>query len=83
MFKIDKGVEIPAVYVGGRGRRAKYPFAEMAVGDSFFVPVDVERRPMLLKSLISCGFNALGAGKVSVRSVVEDGKCGLRAWRIK
>lgn len=38
MYKIEKGIEIPECKHGG-GKNRKYPFDEMDVGDSFFVPV--------------------------------------------
>jgi hypothetical protein len=34
---IDKGVPIPGAHRAG-GRQPKYPWREMEVGDSFFVP---------------------------------------------
>lgn len=32
-YEIDKGIPLPSIE-----RRSKYPFAQMKVGDSFFVP---------------------------------------------
>jgi hypothetical protein len=36
-IKIEKNVAIPKINVGG-GNQRKYPWYEMEVGDSFFVP---------------------------------------------
>jgi len=36
-FQVEKNVPVPEVYRGG-GRTAKYPYAAMSAGDSFFVP---------------------------------------------
>jgi len=66
---ITKGLPAP------RGRRAKYPFRDMEIGDSFFSPKSSvigihgcarRHRPM----------------RFTCRSVVEDGVAGIRVWRI-
>lgn len=68
-IEITKGLPTP------RGRRAKYPFREMEVGDSFFAPGSSvigihgcarRHRPM----------------KFTCRSLVENGVAGIRVWRI-
>lgn len=41
MFKIESDVPMPAV-MGAGGRLAKYPFGNMAVGESFLIPPDDE-----------------------------------------
>lgn len=68
MFEIEKGVAIPR----GRGM---YPFRNMEVGDSFFVPGATAKN----LSTCACQFSARhGHGwKFSVRTV--DG--GVRVWR--
>ena len=39
MYKIEADIPIPvAVKKGGAGRKPKYPFAELQVGESFLVP---------------------------------------------
>ena len=67
---ITKGLPAP------RGRRAKYPFRDMEIGDSFFAPGSSvigihgcarRHRPM----------------RFTCRSVVEDGVSGIRVWRIE
>lgn len=74
MITIDKGISIPNT----KGRKMKYPFAEMQVGDSFQYPEGRTKH------------SVLGAAKgwakrhkykrdFSVRTV--DGK--FRLWRIK
>ena len=65
-FKIEKNIPAP-------GRRAKYPFAEMEVGDSFEAPESAKLRTA-----------AYNAGKKSGRKFTcrtHDG--ALRVWRIK
>ena len=62
---IEKGVALPT-----RALNGKYPFAEMEVGDSFFVP---KKRTIQTKSAATqLGF------KFKVRHV--DGGC--RVWRV-
>lgn len=69
LIEITKGVPAP------RGRRAKYPFRDMDIGDSFFAPGSSvigihgcarRHRPM----------------RFTCRSVVENGVAGIRVWRI-
>lgn len=70
VIEITKGVPTP------RGRRSKYPFRDMEIGDSFFAPGSSvigihgcarRHRPM----------------RFTCRSVVEDGVAGIRVWRIE
>ncbi|NIO09673.1 MAG: hypothetical protein GTO40_17385 [Deltaproteobacteria bacterium] len=36
-YSVEQGIEIPELKIGGR--RPKYPFPNMKVGDSFTVPI--------------------------------------------
>ncbi|MEI2419605.1 hypothetical protein V6O07_04980 [Arthrospira platensis SPKY2] len=76
MFTIEKNV--PLVAVGNR-RTSKYPYAQLDVGDSFFVPGTTT------KSLGSAAANA--AKKLGVvfatRTVTENGVTGVRIWRVE
>lgn len=70
---IEKNVPMPK---NGVGRPAKYPFDDLAVGDSFFVPVPAVR---FSGQLYSAGKRY---GKTfASRSVVEKGVEGTRVWR--
>lgn len=65
-FKIDKNIPVPAA---NSGRKRVYPWTDMEVGDSFFVP-DKTREQV----------NAVSPhGKYTKRN--ENG--GVRVWRIK
>jgi len=66
-IKIEKGVPVP---LGGRGR-AKYPWRQMKVGDSFFAPATRRINPRMAEQ--STGF------KFATR--VEGD--GVRIWRVK
>ena len=71
-FKIEKNVPLPR-------SRSKYPWTEMEVGDSFFVPGrDGD-------AVIGCfGKQAKDWGwKFSARTRHEQGIFGVRVWRIK
>ena len=76
MFKIEKGIEIPEKK---SGRKRKYPFVEMQVGESFFVPIVEGKSLQELQAMVgACANAAIGKGKVTVRI---DGD-GVRCWRI-
>lgn len=79
MFKIEKGVSIPPKGVGIR-KAEKYPFRDMEVGDSFFVP---GAKTLRIASACAGATKFLGNGhKFSVRKVEEKGIAGVRCWRI-
>lgn len=67
-FKVEKGLRIPAA-------RARYPFAEMAVGDSFLVP---QTRAHWARSAAQ-HWGAEHGVKFTTRSV----NGGVRIWRVK
>lgn len=78
MFAIEKNIPAPSIDL-----RRKYPFREMEVGDSFFVPFD-HREPNHLRSSIytSARDQLGGTGQVSIRADKSDGVLGFRIWRI-
>jgi hypothetical protein len=73
-FQIEDNIPTPRSW-------AKYPFQEMGVGQSFFVPWDPKLAPSVNKlqsKLSSSARIVLGRGKVTTR--IMDG--GVRVWRI-
>ena len=74
MFEIEKNVP-RAGYTGGMGAPAKYPWLEMNVGESFFVPnVTVYKM-----SPSAAGFSRRHPGfKFTCRGV----EGGVRVWRV-
>lgn len=66
-IKIDKNVPIPSAQRKG----SKYPWAQMQVGDSFFVPGKAKGLYQAAKA------NNI---KITVRTVKEKGKEGVRVW---
>ena len=72
-IKIDKNVPLPKL----RSPLNKYPWADMQVGDSFFIPQD----PATVRaSLYSC--TKWARIKIATRRVTENGVEGIRVWRI-
>lgn len=90
MFKIEKGIEIPPA--GALGRSQKYPFADMDVGDSFFVANDSGKSTADTTARLNNAKNSatkrLVDRKFAVRpaqSVDDNGEVveGARVWRIE
>lgn len=83
-IKIDKGVPLPE---RARGPRAKYPFEDMAPGDSFLVERGRAEGEMSLRNRI---YSIVGKRKsrsgeaYTVRQVRgQDGRLvGFRVWRV-
>jgi hypothetical protein len=73
MFKIEDGYEIPAERQP-RKRRAKYPWNELNVGQSFFVD------GAKLRSMSSTASHA--GRRLSRKFVVRNAEHGVRVWRL-
>ena len=76
-FEIEKEIPIPPL----RREDRKYPFADMDVGDSFFIRFSVEARKKNQSKIGAAigGYSRRNSGKkFSARCV--DG--GIRVWRI-
>jgi hypothetical protein len=72
-YKIDRGVAMPE----SRGRRRKYPLAEMQVGDSF----TVNRNEVDALRTAASWFGRRNGRKYSIRCV-DPIKGEYRCWRI-
>ena len=81
MFEIEKG--IPIHNNGRHGPPGMYPFEEMEVGDSFFVPAgEIELRQMLKRVRVACCRGKLISGhKFCSHSVPAEN--GIRVWRVE
>jgi hypothetical protein len=73
MFEIESNLPIPKRTGRGGRRGSKYPFANMAIGESFFAPV----KPSALRSAVAVYVKAHPGIKFAVRT--EEG--GARVWR--
>jgi hypothetical protein len=65
-IKVDKGVPLPSL-------RGNYPYATMAIGDSFLMPG---------KSLqVACNSNYRASKKLGKKFIARNGEDGVRIWR--
>lgn len=83
-FKVEKNVMIPAF--GHRSSRSKYPFAEMEVKDSFFIPAETQKEQARVRANIygakkQYQLKTKSNFKVVSRVVHESRGPGLRVWR--
>ena len=76
MFEIETSVPVPE-----KGSRKKYPFSEMAVGDSFLVPCDGDTRVRTQATTCSAvkDFRNSQENGWAGRTSMVDG--GVRVWR--
>lgn len=72
-FTIEKDVPMPKV---DNKRRGRYPFEEMEIGDSFFVPEAVASANSLGSSV-----HYFCKGKKSYKFSVRREQGGCRVWR--
>ena len=78
---IDDGIPLPERPCNG-GRKAKYPFDQMTVGQSFFVPADAARKGSVQGAAHTANKRFAGSRVFSTRSVTENGAAGVRVWRV-
>ena len=78
MIKIDKDVPMPDVR-GGLGRKIKYPWPDMEVGDSFLVGDAAKSKKGLYHSIIFSPSKRYAPKRFSQRATPE----GLRVWRVE
>lgn len=76
-YQPESGVPIPQLKYGANG--GKYPWSELLVGDSFFVPHATIHRMSTLCSHRCERYEV----KYTCRTVVESGVKGVRVWRTK
>lgn len=74
-FKIEKDVPMPKVY---NGRTCRYPFAEMRIGDSFFVAESVAT-----SNSVGSSVHYFRKKNKSVKFAVRREQGGCRVWRTK
>ena len=70
VITVDKGIPVPRSLRG----RSKYPFRQMEIGDSCFIP---------RKNGQQITINHLKPLRFTTRHVVENGIDGVRVWRIE
>jgi len=82
MYDIETNVEMGDL-AHKRGRKPKYPFADLEVGQGFFVPLGKRKAESVQTTLCSRGTKVLGSGCVQTRSTTHNGVPGIRVKRIK
>ncbi len=82
MIEIDKGVELPP-RARGKGAGVKYPFADLKIGDSFFVPLASGRTQYTHVNAVggSARSWARTQGNGFEFAVRREGDKGARVWR--
>ena len=76
-YKVYSGVPLPAAKRGGT-RPSKYAFADLGIGDMFFVPDP----PKTFSSQVTAAGRRLGR-KFAVREVSVEGQTGVGCWRVQ
>lgn len=76
MVQIEKGVPMPEIRPGG-GRRPKYPWLKLEIGDSFILPIEkikIHNARHLVQETEK---------RYNLKFVTEKTDAGLRVWRAK
>ena len=76
-YAIESGVEIPTNAKPKKEKVAKYPYAEMNIGDSFFVPSG--ERGGSLGNI--CAMNKKMGERLGWKFVARTVEGGVRVWR--
>ena len=74
MYKIEKNIPYP------KAADRKYPFSEMKIGDSFFVPFSEMKNRSVIA--LSASYHGRKSNRKYRTQKTEDGN-GIRCWRIK
>lgn len=81
MYEIEKGIPIPNSIHGG-GQPPKYPFEQMEIGDSFFIPCHIKDKKTV-QSNVASARKVAPKMKFTTKYVDEiPGQTGIRVWRI-
>jgi hypothetical protein len=75
-FKIEKGIPIPRV-----GRPDKYPWEQLAVGESFLVPCAMHEIESVRNSLTSSRKGK--QDRLGWKFTLRSNCVGVRVWRVK
>ncbi len=74
MYKIDKDIPIPTNYV-------KFPFGNMVVKDSFFVPLGNRSKESIQASVMASAASRFPERRFLTRFIKDEN--GVRVWRIE
>jgi hypothetical protein len=76
--KIEKHIPVPPKQTGHSSRPSKYPFDEMVIGDSVFVPAILIKGARTAASTLA----KKHGWKFTTRKLEEGGQKGVRIWRV-
>ena len=76
VYEIDSNIEIPKA----KHNDVKYPFRDLSIGDSFFVPDGDSLRGTISGFYTRAKTNGTS---ITIRLVTENGIDGHRVWRTK
>ncbi len=81
VFKIERGIKIPPP---ASGQREQYPFMQLKVGESFFIPDKIKRRKNVA-SMAHARVKALRNAGHKMKIVIRwlQAEKGSRIWRVK
>ena len=87
-YPIDKNIPMPELrpiqnYAGGLGIHCKYPWANMEIGDSFFVPCKPEEKTSTVGVLGSSNLGWRKRNNMDIYFTVRREATGVRVWRIR
>lgn len=81
-MKIDRNIPLPAARRTPAGYNSKYPFAKLALGDSFLVPLPADPKKAKYKRTIIANLMRYHARKRGAKYASRRLADGLRVWRI-
>jgi hypothetical protein len=82
-FRIEQNIPVPTIPRGAPPSPIKYPWAEMKIGDSFFVPL-VDKTIITIRGAINIDlkkFSNQTGNKIKITTRAIDN--GVRVWRLK
>ena len=83
MIEIEQGIPMPPPRKsGGGGGNQKYPWGEMQVGDSFFVPKPPGMTLAQLQIRVN-GSSSPAGKRLGMSYTVRQVEGGVRVWRVE
>jgi len=82
-FAIEKGIAIPPGWNSFTKKPLKYPLNEMAVGDSFFIPIENKARTEHVRMDVFAEITKLKKDGIVVKVSTRSVEGGMRVWRVK
>ena len=77
-YEIEKNIPIPAPAQNRKGAKSKYPWKEMEIGDSFFIP----NPPKATKNGYFTNVAGVASRRLKMKFVQRAEGSGLRIWRV-